>query len=115
MTVPSAPRRFALAIVAILALCSLLFVAGAQAAHMGGLGTTTLCIKKGNPERGKIRFVSANKKCLKGEKRVLVVTTQSAQGVKGIEESSSAVGGVGPTGPQGAPGNPGQPGVQGAA
>jgi hypothetical protein len=98
-------RWLAFAAVACLALIGLLSAAtSAEAAQKRSLGSITLCIKQKAPDKGSIRFVKANKKCLKGEKRVQVVTTNSSQGVAGIEATSGATGATGAagaTGPQG--------------
>src|SRR5262249_5342090 len=105
MTAPSSfARKTAFGLLSILALLSAIATGSTQAAQVSGLGTITLCIKKSNPEQGRIRFVANKKKCKGSEKRVLVVTTQSEQGIKGIEENSSSAGPKGDPGPEGARG-----------
>jgi hypothetical protein len=82
-------RWLALALTACLVLIGLA-ATSVQAAQKPSLETVTLCIQQGGPEKGSIRFVKATLRCLKGEKRVIVLTTKGQQGVLGIEAGSGS-------------------------
>lgn len=60
-------RVVALACIALFGLATA--ATSADAAQKRNLGTITLCIEQKAPDRGSIRFVKTNKKCLNGEKR----------------------------------------------
>jgi hypothetical protein len=105
---------------ACLALVGIVFAIAAPgtagAAPTRNFSTINLCIKQAQPNKGQIRFVRPKVACLKGERRVLVVTARNAQSATEIQVSGGAgpMGATGATGKAGATGPKGDTGPQGA-